>query len=580
VVNAVEKILRAMKRTLAGGTYPKASPGKIAVVCYRVTNVQDPLQGTVLSCKYKIESRLGAGAMSSVYKAVQEPIGRVVALKVLKREFSNDPVSVKRFNREARIVSGLRHRNILSIHDIGNTDDGQPFFVMEYLNGLSLESLIATRGPVVIARAVPMFCQVCDGMFYAHSKGLVHRDLKPSNIMLVKDDDGSEIVKLIDFGIVKQTGSQTVSQRLTKKNEVWGSPMYSSPEQCMGNELDARTDIYSFGLVMYEALTGVPAFKGGAAIGAIVSRQLSEMPATFKQAAPLLRIPERLEQIVFKAIQKSPDDRWGSMEQLREELDSFATKHGIKVPKTTQSKTRQILQNREGEDSAKTVAVELVEDSTRPISRSTVKAAPDDRTVAGAKSAAADSRTMAGAKTASQATNAAGPAAPFTERAGAAGAGVFGAKEIKLLLLGCLALLAVVAVVSIAVWTRSHSDNSGSGQHRGRLQTSRHDRTVAPAEASKEEKPVPAAPEKKPETDNKAAGAGSQKGDESPAAARQEPGEPVRNLIKKLRAHKPRSRQATSRGSEEELLERIYLRKHRADTTQKWLDIQEKEQSQ
>jgi len=108
---------------------------------------------------------------------------------------------------------------------------------MEFLSGVSLEGLIEKRGAIVISRAVPLFCQVCDGMSYAHSKGLIHRDLKPANVMLVKEEDGSELVKLIDFGIVKQTSSQTVSQRLTKKGEIWGSPVYMSPEQCMGKRV-------------------------------------------------------------------------------------------------------------------------------------------------------------------------------------------------------------------------------------------------------------------------------------------------------------------------------------------------------
>lgn len=276
--------------------------------------------------------------MSVVYKAIQEPIGRVVALKVLKKGHAKDPANVKRFNREAKTLSSLKHINLLSIHDTGVTASGQPFFVMEYLQGITLDSLIEERGTIVIARAIPIFCQICDGMSYAHARGLIHRDLKPANIMLVTDDDGCEIVKLIDFGIVKQTDSSLISQRLTKKGEVWGSPVYMSPEQCTGAELDGRTDIYSLGLVMYEALVGVPAFKGGAPIGVIVSRQMTQMPADFKTAAPTLRIPEALEQIVFKAIQKKPDQRFASMEELRESLEQCARNHGIKPPKRTISR--------------------------------------------------------------------------------------------------------------------------------------------------------------------------------------------------------------------------------------------------
>jgi len=273
--------------------------------------------------------------MSSVYKATQEPIGRTVALKVLNHEFAKDPVNIKRFIREAKTVGALRHRNILSIHDLGNTEEGLPFFVMEFLEGISLESLIDKTGAVAIPRALSMFCQICDGMSYAHSKGLIHRDLKPANIMLVRDEDGSELVKLVDFGIVKQTQPQSMTQKLTKVGEIWGSPVYMSPEQCMGSELDGRSDIYSFGLLMYEVLAGLPAFKGGGAIGAIISRQLSQMPATFSAVVPRLMIPDSLERIIFKAIQKKPADRYASMDELRQALNDFGKKHGLKLPEST-----------------------------------------------------------------------------------------------------------------------------------------------------------------------------------------------------------------------------------------------------
>ena len=135
MANAVENFLQTLKRNLEGDPYPGPASAGCVSGTYRVVKMQDPWQGEVLSCKYRIESRLGKGAMSSVYKAVQEPIGRVVALKIMRREFAQDNLLVKRFNREARIVSSLRHRNIMSIHDVGITETGQPFFVMEFLNG-------------------------------------------------------------------------------------------------------------------------------------------------------------------------------------------------------------------------------------------------------------------------------------------------------------------------------------------------------------------------------------------------------------------------------------------------------------
>ncbi len=337
--NAVEEFLRSLKRTINGVPYPAQEACKYAPISYHVAGLRDPLQNTLLSGKYRIDSRLGKGAMAVVYKAIQEPIDRVVALKVLNHNFSKDPVAVKRFNLEAKILSSLKHRNILSVHDLGNTENNQPFFVMEYLDGLSLESLIEKRGPVPIARAVPVFSQICDAMGYAHAQGVIHRDLKPANVMLVREENGDELVKLVDFGIVQVSReSQMLSQKLTLKGEVWGSPVYMSPEQCRGSELDSRSDVYSMGLLMYESLLGVLAFDGPN-IGVIASKQISEMPLSFKEAAPLLRIPETLEAIVLRALQKNPADRFQSMDELNHDLQAFAKNLGIKLRVSSKIKT-------------------------------------------------------------------------------------------------------------------------------------------------------------------------------------------------------------------------------------------------
>lgn len=337
--NAVEDFLHALKRTINGDPYPDPSGKQHAAVSYRIASLRDLREGVLLSGKYLIQKRIGKGAMATVYKAVQQPIDRVVAIKILNTAYSQDPVNIKRFNREAKTLSNLKHRNILSIHDLGTTEDGQPFLVMEFLDGYTLESLIAKRGPIPIARAVPLFCQLCEGLSYAHKRGLIHRDLKPGNVMLVKDeDDGSELAKLVDFGIVKvDPNSQNVSQKLTQKGEIWGSPVYMSPEQCMGSELDSRSDIYSFGLLMYEALIGVSAFQGEA-IGKIISKQLGEMPRFFKDVDPVLKIPEKLEEIVFRAIRKKPDDRFQSMDELLKELDAFARQFRIRLKGTASTK--------------------------------------------------------------------------------------------------------------------------------------------------------------------------------------------------------------------------------------------------
>lgn len=331
MTSSIQEILDAMKRTINGDPYPASVPRKYSACLFRIADMHDPREGSLVGGKFRVQKRLGKGAMAVVYKAVQEPIERVVALKIMNRAHAANPLTVKRFQREAKTLSALKHRNILGVHDIGETDDGEPFFAMEFLDGQTLDKLIEDRGAVPIARAVPIFCQICDGLEHAHKLGIIHRDLKPANIMLLKHESGNELVKLVDFGIVKIKGQQRASQKLTLKGEVWGSPIYMSPEQCKGAELDARSDVYSMAMVMYETLTGMPAISGEN-IGEIVRKQLIEYPPAFKDANALLRIPEPLEQIVFKSMAKNIDDRFPSMSALKAALESFAKNYGIKLP--------------------------------------------------------------------------------------------------------------------------------------------------------------------------------------------------------------------------------------------------------
>lgn len=320
--NAVENFLNALKRTIKGHPYPALQAQSYQPIRYRVANVSDPLVGSLLSNKYLLAERIGSGSMSIVYKAVQNPIDRVVAIKMMKREWAKDPLTVKRFYLEATAVSKLKHQNILMIHDVGQTDDSIPFFVMELLEGVSLASVVEKYGGLHFLRAVPIFVQVCSAMAHSHKQGLIHRDLKPSNIMLVKNEDNPDYVKLVDFGIVLMTKmSQRASQKLTQKGEIWGSPVYMSPEQCSGGQVDARSDIYSMGMVMYEVLIGKPAFDDKI-VARIVQKQLNEMPPAFDVIAPGKSIPKGIEEIVFKCIQKNPADRYRTMEELEKDLRS------------------------------------------------------------------------------------------------------------------------------------------------------------------------------------------------------------------------------------------------------------------
>ena len=311
VAGAADK-LDAVRRSPSGKDTKRAQ-------VFTVVAVKDPLIGQLLASRFQLQEMIGQGAMAVVYKAKQTAVDRFVAVKIMRPELATDPVQVKRFQREARSLSKLDHPNLLKIFDIGQTPAGRPYFIMEYLKGRSIEKMLEESGPVQPAFALKMFLQVCDAMDHAHRQGIIHRDLKPENIMLVRHEDNQHLTKVVDFGIVKYTDDQMVSQRLTKTGEVWGSPVYMSPEQCKGEKLDPRSDIYSLGLVMYEALTGEMAFNA-TKIAAIIVKQIYEVQKPFKEIRPDLNIDPQLEAIVFKCLEKDPNNRYQSMVELKNVL--------------------------------------------------------------------------------------------------------------------------------------------------------------------------------------------------------------------------------------------------------------------
>ena len=190
--------------------------------------------------------------MGSVYRAHDPRIGRDLAIKLLRSGFDRAELR-DRFAREARSAGCLSHPNIVTIYDIGE-HDGRPFIAMEYVQGSTFAELIRAKTPLPLPRKLQMIEEVCAGLAHAHESGIVHRDIKPANLMVGPEG----IVKILDFGIAKLTAASELNQRLTRTGEVFGSPLYMSPEQCLGHPLDARSDIYSFGCVMYETLSGQP----------------------------------------------------------------------------------------------------------------------------------------------------------------------------------------------------------------------------------------------------------------------------------------------------------------------------------
>ena len=271
--------------------------------------------GSIFAERYRIERELGAGGMSTVYLAHQLLMNKDVALKVLHASYASDAKTIQRFQREARATSSLSHPNLVTIYDFSVTETGQAYMVMEYLAGCSLGELLSSGKPVHWHQAVPLFLQICEGVDHAHRNNIIHRDLKPGNIMLLPSpfEKQNFQIKIVDFGIAKVLGE--VNAQLTQTGEVFGSPLYMSPEQCQGQELDHRSDIYALGCIMYATLTGRAPFEGRN-IMQTLSMHLSASPPAMPD------VPRWLESCVHKCMSKAPDDRFNTAGQLAAALNS------------------------------------------------------------------------------------------------------------------------------------------------------------------------------------------------------------------------------------------------------------------
>ncbi len=283
------------------------------------SRVKDPLIGTMMAGKYEILDVLGDGGMGVVYKAHDSLMDRAVAIKILHAQLVSDSMSVKRFQQESKAASRLRHPHVITTFDFGISPTGQPYIVMDFLDGEPLSEVIKRDGNVAVERGIRILSQTCDALDHAHKQGVIHRDLKPSNIVLCKFDGQSDFVRVVDFGVAKLIGGNQEGQRLTQAGEVCGSPVYMSPEQCVGADLDRRSDIYSMGIVIYETLTGRLPIVGKTMVDTM-TKHISEIPPRFNAVRPDLYIPERLESVVFKALAKDPANRHQSMEELMTDL--------------------------------------------------------------------------------------------------------------------------------------------------------------------------------------------------------------------------------------------------------------------
>jgi eukaryotic-like serine/threonine-protein kinase len=273
----------------------------------------------LLDNRYEVLSLVASGGMGSIYKARQPALNKIVAIKMLRVQNRNDGAWA-RFQQEAKAASHLEHRNIIRVYDFGQTADGQPYMVMDFVEGVNLQNLIKDEKTLPIEELLNIIRQICAGMTHAHGHHVYHRDLKPSNIMLSQLDSVNPLVRIVDFGIAKVLDSQSEGQNLTQTGEVFGSPHYMSPEQALGKRVDARSDIYSVGCIMHETLTGSVPLSGATSFETLM-KHMNDKPLSLRQAKPEGVFSDELVALVLKCLAKDPLKRFQTMQELSTAID-------------------------------------------------------------------------------------------------------------------------------------------------------------------------------------------------------------------------------------------------------------------
>jgi eukaryotic-like serine/threonine-protein kinase len=285
----------------------------------------DPLLGTTLAGRFTILARIGSGSMGSVYRARQAAVGRDVALKIVRRDRAYDPETKARFEREARAVSLLKSPHTVTAFDFGEAEDGSWFLALEMLEGETLGERLRRERRLHWVDALRLACDALRSLAEAHAQGIIHRDLKPDNLFLarVHDPGGDrEICKILDFGIAKWVRDEEapVDQLETLAGTVFGTPRYMSPEQAQGAPLDARSDLYSLGVLMFQMLAGRAPFVDDDAV-VVMAKHIKNAPPELEEAAPGVEIPAAVEAVVRRTLEKLPENRPASAEQMLNELE-------------------------------------------------------------------------------------------------------------------------------------------------------------------------------------------------------------------------------------------------------------------
>jgi serine/threonine-protein kinase len=271
--------------------------------------------GDVIDGKYRITGVVGAGGMGVVVEAAHVSLGRKVAIKLLRSQLLQNAVVVARFEREAKAAVVLRSEHVARVIDVGRLPGGEPFMVMELLEGSNLDDLVERDGPLAPEVAADYVLQACEAIAEAHAIGIIHRDLKPHNLFLTKRVDGSPLVKVLDFGISKVPNEDSI---LTRSTDVMGSPLYMAPEQLQGLRTDARSDIWAIGGILFYLITGRTPFDG-VTMSRLVSRVLGEKPRDIRKLRP--DIPEQLAAAIERCLRKDPAERWPDVIALARAID-------------------------------------------------------------------------------------------------------------------------------------------------------------------------------------------------------------------------------------------------------------------
>jgi serine/threonine protein kinase len=279
--------------------------------------------GRVIAGRYRILGQLGAGAMGAVYKAEEIQTRRLAAIKVLSPDRRGDAESIARFQREAGLAARISHPNAVRTFDAGTTEDGSAYIAMEYVEGVPLSQVIKTQAPLPLERVIAITWQAAAALHSGHQLNVAHRDFKPDNVLLCRQGDGTDFVKVLDFGLAKPTAVDPQFQELTQVGYVVGTPQYISPEQVKNEPVSARSDLYSLAVVVYEMLTGGLPFTGKTPQRQMFNRLLEE-PMAFSVVNPELALPPEVEMVVMKALSRRPEERYASTVEFAEALSSAA----------------------------------------------------------------------------------------------------------------------------------------------------------------------------------------------------------------------------------------------------------------